>query len=327
MTVKNAVLCWLLILESTLCLAADSSQKWEVSRSWSSYVEFLKANETRIVSLTNLDLILNKGEVLGLKVSESPLADWSAVGNVLTNVVCLRITTSAVDLSSAFFSAITNYPKLQYLHLECRQTVAIPPDISSLTNLVHLRYLGIDGPSATNIDRRIYRITTLKELFLVVGSVSLPDGITHLANLTRLEIHGRRANPVRSLPADLLKCMVQRLVLANVLGVERLLPALPPNLVELNVLNCQMHAVPNGWFSDRKLQILDLTHNELNRFPEGLLAIRSLKFLGLDLNNIAVVPALKIPKDRNLTISLISNPIRHFSSQNDILVSRGVIEK
>jgi hypothetical protein len=293
MTVSKAVFVCCLVLENALAFAGDGDRKWQALTSWSSYIEFAKTSEARIANFTNANF-LDRRQILGLEITDEAPASWSSLGDVLTNVVCLRVATSTADLSTTFLSAVTNYPRLQYVHLECRHALAIPPSISLLTNLVHLRYLGIDAPSATNVDSQIYRITTLKELLLVVGAANIPDGITQLPDLTRLEIHGRRANPVRSLPADLPKCMVQRLIFANVLGIERLLPALPPGLVELNVLNCRMGAIPNGWYDHRKLQVIDLSHNELAQFPDRLLAIPSLKLLGLDLNNITVVPPLSI---------------------------------
>jgi len=317
---------WLLLFGRAWVSAADFASNWDALASRSIFLEFVATNQDSIVNLTNVDSV-DRAEIRGLEVSDAPLADWSTLGQRLTNVVCLRVTSSAADLSTAFFSAITNYPRLEYLHLQCRQTPTVSPHVNLLTNLLHLRYLGIDAPSATSIDSGIYQIGTLKELFLVVGAARLPDGIARLHKLTRMEIHGRRATPVRSLPADLPKSAIRQLEIANIPGVEKLLPVLPPDLVELSVLKCQLRAIPNAWLENHELQLVDFSNNALTNFPIGLLSIPSLKLVGLDLNNITNVPSLKLADDRQLKITLIANPIRHFASDNQPLVERGVIEK
>jgi hypothetical protein len=159
----NKVFLWILFLESALTLcAADSGEKWSRSRSRSSFVGFVTTNEARIVSLKNVPSV-HSGEVLGLDVTDNGLADWSTLGKVLTNLVCLRVTTTGSNLPAAFFVAITNYPSLQFVHLHCRQVYEIPSEVSLLTNLVRLRYLGIDAPSATNIDRHLYHMWAAAE--------------------------------------------------------------------------------------------------------------------------------------------------------------------
>ncbi len=325
MRVRVAVLVWLL-LGRAWTFAADIVPDWDSLASRNLYLEFVDTNQGRIVNLTNIDS-LDRAEIRGLEVSNAPLTDWSALGLKLTNVVCLRVTSSATELPVAFFSAVTNFSRLEYFHLQCRQTLTIPSHVNLLTNLLHLRYLGIDAPTATSIDGGIYQMRSLKELFLVVGAVNLPDGIARLPELARLEIHGRRANPVRSLPADLPKSAIRRLEIANIPGVEKLLPGLPPDLVDLSVLRCQLRAIPNAWLKNQKLQLIDLSNNALTSFPTGLLSIQSLKLVGLDLNNITNVPPLRLADDRQLKITLTANPIRHFASENEPLVQRGVIEK
>lgn len=323
---RGSIVVLILLLRCASTFAADVVPDWDALASRNIYLEFADKNQARIVNLTNVDS-LGRSDILGLEVPDAPLADWSMLGPKLTNVVCLRVTSSATDLPVDFFSAITNYPRLEYLHLQCRKALAIPPQVSLLTNLHHLRYLGVDAPAATNFDGGIYQIETLAELFLVVGAVDLPDGIARLSRLKSLEIHGRRANPVGRLPTDLRGCAIRRLEVANVPGVEKLLPILPADLVELSVLKCQLRAIPNAWLEEQKLQVIDLSNNELAHFPKGLLGIASLKLISLDLNNITNVPALSIVDARQLKITMTANPIRHFAPENESLLQRGVIEK
>lgn len=325
MKVRVAVLVWLL-LGRAWTFAAEIVPDWDSLASRNKYLEFVDTNQGRIVNVTNVDSV-DGAEIRGLEVSDAPIADWSTLGLRLTNAICLRITSSATDLPVAFFSAITNFSRLEYLHLQCRQALTIPSHVNLLTNLLHLRYLGIDAPTATHIEGGIYQMGSLKELFLVAGAVNLPNGIARLPKLARLEIHGRRVNPVQSLPADLPKSAIRRLEIANIPGIEKLLPTLPPDLVELSVLKCQLRAIPNAWFQNQKLQLIDLSNNALTSFPTGLFNIPSLKLVCLDLNDITNVPPLKLTDDRQLKITLTANPIRHFASENEPLIQRGVIEK
>jgi len=314
------------VLEGAWTLAADIVPDWDSLAARNSYVEFVDRNQRWIVNLTNMDS-LDRAGIRGLEVSDAELVDWSTLGLKLTNVVCLRVTSSSTNLAVALFSAITNFSRLEYLHLQCRQALTIPSSVNVLTNLLQLRYLGIDAPATVRIDSGIYQIRSLRELFLVVGSVDLPDGIARLAELKRLEIHGRHANPVRSLPADLAKSAIEELEIANIPGVEKLIPGLPPDLVHLRVIKCQLRDVPNAWLKNRRLKVVDLSNNELADFPTGLLSIPSLKLVCLDLNAIMNVPPLSIGDDRQLKITLTANPIQGCASENEPLVQRGVIEK
>lgn len=315
-----------IVAGSGWALAADELPAWDKLAPGNSFAEFVTQNKASIVNLSNIDS-LDRAEIRGLEVSNAPLTDWSTLGLKLTNVVCLRVTSSATDLPVAFFSAIMNFSRLEYLHLQCRQTLTIPSHVNLLTNLLHLRYLGIDAPAATYFDRGVYRIETLGELFVVAGAVSLPDGIARLSGLENLVIYGRRAKPIKGLPADLPKSMLRRLEFGNVLGIGDFLPSLPPNLAEFRALRCQLQTIPEPWLKGRKLEVVDLSNNRLARFPIGLLDIPSLKLIGLDLNSITNVPPLNVAGDRQLKVSLIGNPIQHFAPENNPLVERGVIEK
>jgi len=306
--------------------ASERPDKWQELESWNSYVLFSTTNKSSIVDFTNIES-LNAEEILGFRISTGTSANWSEIGRKFTNVVWLKVETASYDLSPAFFSAITNYPNLQYLDLDIRHALAIPRAVSLLTNAVHLSYLGMNAPSVTNIDNGIFDIATLSEVSVRIGTASIPDGIRRLPKLSRLEIIGARPNPVRSLSEDLSRSTVRRLILANVLGVEEMFPTLPPELIELQVLNCRMQAIPDAWYGLVKLEVADFNHNELTKFPARLLRIPSLRLLGLDLNNIRVIPPVQVADGRDLNISLIANPIRDFAPEDEALVRRGVIAK
>ena len=218
-----------------LGFAAESLSDGDKLAAGNSFVDFVAQNKASIVNLTNANA-LDRSQIRGLEVTDAQPAVWSIHALELTNVLSLRIATSATDLPEDFFAAIANYPRLEYLHLQCRKALTIPPQVNLLTNLVHLRYLGIDAPAATNFDSGVYRLETLRELFIIVGAVSIPDGIARLSGLENLVIYGKRAKRLKGLPGDLPKSKLRRLEFGNFPGIEDFLPFLPPDLTEFRAL-------------------------------------------------------------------------------------------
>jgi hypothetical protein len=309
------------------CLfAAEELSNWDQLPSGNRFVEFIVKNRPFVVNLTNVDSI-NPLQVLGLEVTDASPTEWATLGAKLKNVRSLKVTTSATDLTAQFFLSLTNYPRLEYLHLKCQKALAIPPQVSFLSNLPHLRYLGLDAPAAVHIDDGIYRSSTLEELYLVVGAVKIPNGIARLSNLENLVINGKRTLPIKKMPADLQHSRISRLEFAIVPEIGEMLTSLPTNLVEFRVVRCGLKSVPKTWLAHSKMMAINLNGNQLTEFPVDLLSIPSLNLVGLELNNITNVPPLKVAVDRKLKISLIANPIRYFAPENEPLVERGVIER
>jgi len=324
MSTRHIVVLSLLLYGTSGC-AGDSAVDWETVASPSPYVEFVLKNRSGIVDLLKVRS-REKSSIVGLRVTDADVAEWARLAKELTNVLCLRVTWSAAHFPKGFFETIAQYHRLEFLHLQCRNVRAIPSRISVLTNL-HLRYLCLDAPSASTLSREFYGIRTLQELMCVAGAVTVPDGISNLPELKRVTIHGKRGSPLRALPADLPKCAIRHLEIANVPGVETLLPGLPLSLAELRVLKCRMRAVPRAWLKAEGLQAVDLGNNEFAEFPVELLSMPSLELLGLDLNRIRAVPPITVAADRQLKISLTANPIADFPAENTPLVERGIIVK
>lgn len=291
-----------------------------------SFAEFVDTHKNSIVDPSNA-ILLDDSQILGLAITDASRDDWRKLAQRLTNVVCLRIQTSKADLSESLFAALTNFTRLEYLHLQCRNAVAITDRISLLTNLVHLRYLGIIAPSATNIDRSIYQNTQLKELCLSVGAIRLPNGIARLRELEYLQIFGKKLTPIRDLPTDFSQLLIHRLAFGGVTSLEKMLPSLPEQLVRLAANNCQMASIPPAWFNAPKLEIVNLSGNQLVQFPMGLLSLPSVRIIDLGLNNITNVPPIEVSADRTVKVNLVGNPIQHFASEDKPLVERGVVIK
>lgn len=290
------------------------------------WIDFCIKNESNIVSYKQGNRQIPP-ETKGLELNYDQLIKLKLWKYDLTNLLYLRITSEAVDPLPVIVSPITNFPKLEYLHLQIRQARNVGNSISVFTNLTNLKYLGIDAPLTTNIDVSIYRLKTLKELMLRAYKARIPDGIADLTNLKKLTMYGDRSIECEQLPADLKTSGVESLELMGISCIENSLPNLPRNLIELYVVGCRLKHIPRAWLKHDKLQIMNANMNILTRFPAEITEIPSLRIIGLDLNKITNVPPIEISEKRNIKIFLNANPIVHFAPENKILVERGVIIK
>jgi Leucine-rich repeat (LRR) protein len=325
MGVRIAILSILIEFTRTLVLAGESLPDWDILQSRNSCFEFLQTNHERIANLTNISSMGNS-RIVGLVVNEPTTVDWGSRGRQLTNVVCLRIKTAATELPLALFSEIASYQQLEYLHLQCREATTVPSSLNLLTNLHHLRYLGIEAQAATNFNGEIYGIGTLKELFLSVGPAKLPDGIAKLRELRKVTIHRLGSKSTAILPVDISTSPIKYLEIGNVPDLEKMLPILPPDLTELIAIRCKLERIPDAWLKASNLEVVNLADNRLDRFPIELLALPNLKLLGLDGNSITNIPHIQIAGSRKIKISFIDNPIKDSAPENEPLERHGVIE-
>ncbi|HWQ92976.1 MAG TPA: hypothetical protein VN673_14965 [Clostridia bacterium] len=307
-------------------VAIANAQVGGTNADYTDWTDFCIRHERDIVSGQSVDA-RSATEIKGLEIDDASFDKCGRWGRNLTNVVYLRITSNLTNPLPGVVSAATNFPKLEYLHLQIRRACSIAHPVSLLTNLSNLRYLGIDAPKAALVDSSIYKLTPLTELMLRLDRANIPDGIAHLKHLKKVRLFGRRTMEFGKLPADLRMSRVEYLELMNIPNVEERLPSLPPGLLELVAVGCQIKTIPEAWLQCESLESLDLNMNHITSFPMELTKLPSLAFIGLDLNNITNVPHLKLADDRQLKITLTANPIRHFAPENEPLVQRGVIEK
>src|SRR5262249_42464983 len=101
---------------------------------WLDWVSFCSSNQSAIVTEGNL-----KGkspqDVKGLEIHDTLLPKCVEWGQSFSNLIDLRITSERSDPVFELISAATNFPKLQYLHLEIREAKQISSSIVLLTNL------------------------------------------------------------------------------------------------------------------------------------------------------------------------------------------------
>lgn len=314
-----------IIMDASRLRAATLEFPSGASQTRNSYTEFISANRSHIVPVGEIGS-LKPSEIYGLEISASSAADWRTLARELTNVVWLKFTDDSVIPTIDTFRAITNYHGLRYLQIQCRMAEAPPGEMSFLETLNRLRYLGIDMPKATNLPPSLYAATNLEELFLITGSVRLPDGIARLHGLQRLRIWGRRQNPILRLPRDISTLGVKTLELASVVNLDSSLPSLPSECVELRAIKCELTSVPKAWAFASKLELLDLSFNRIADFPTNLLAMPSLKWVALDANAMSSIPALIIPPESNLKITVFGNPIQSIAPESQHLLKHGVIQ-
>ena len=315
-----------------ICVAAVWSAIWhgfaaeqDPHRKWLDWITFCIENEDKIVGESFLTNVAPEG-IRGLRLTDKSAEKCVELGATFSNVISLHIKSEKQDSLETMMLAATNFPKLEYLHFEARLSRHIP-SADILTNLIELHYLGFDAPLATNIDSSIYSFTPLKEIMLRVGGANLPNGISRLTNLTKMEVYGKRTVLTGRLPTDFTNSTLEDFEAMNVSDVDEWLPILPTNLQKLSLPGCRFATIPSAWLKDAKLEVLDLDNTSLTRFPSELLDLPSLKVLDLHLNQINNVPAINLPKGSKLRIDLQDNPIKSMAPENKVLIKRGNIAK
>jgi len=311
---------------SVLILIASTSKSRGQDTVWLNWISFCSSNESAIATENNLGR-QSVQNIKGLEISDKSLDSCATWGRSFSNVVELRITSEMIDPLSKLILAATNFPNLKYLHLEMREACQVSRAINLLTNMTNLGYLGLDAPKATNVDVSIYELSQLKELSVRIWGVSLPQGISRLGKLQRMEIFGNRRTTSPALPRDFADSPMRYLEVMNVSGADEWLPNLPKDLVELHLPSSRLKVIPRTWITHNKLEILDLNNVRLGRFPSEALEIPSLKVLDLSLNNITTVPPIKLQSAKTLKINLWGNEIQHMAPENKDLISKGQIEQ
>ena len=292
---------------------------------WLDWISFCSSNENAIVTVDNLDR-KSPEDIKGIEISDASLEKCAAWGHSLSNVVDLRITSERSDPVPIVVIAATNFTKLRYLHLDIRNAHHISSSICLLTNLPYLGYLGLDAPNATNVSGAVFELSHLKELMVRLWNAPLPQGISRLGELRRMEVYGDRKTQAPALPQDFDKSPLEFLEVMNVSGVDEWLPRLPNDLVELDLPGCRLRSLPRAWIVHQKLQTLNLNNNRIGKFPPETLQIPNLRVLNLSLNDITNVPPIKLPQGKMMKIYLWGNPIRYVAPENKVLIELGNIE-
>ncbi len=287
---------------------------------WVDFVSFASGIERYIGTDEDADR-RSPADVRGLEITEKSVEKFAVWGRSFTNIELLRIESDGNDPLPELISAATNFPRLRYLHLITRKACEVP-SMDPLTNLVNLGYLGLDVPMTTNIDSSIYDLSGLRELRLGLRTVDMPRGISRLRHLVRVEIMGSRRVKAGTLPEDFTVSTIEYLEIMNIAGVERVLPELPPEVADLEVMGCGLKSFPSTWLRNRKLQKIEISSNRFTRFPSELPALPLLSELGLNMNDITNVPPIELGKGRRLEVWLLGNPVQHVARENDAQFKR-----
>ena len=287
--------------------------------------DFSVANANKIVSLA-ADASKLSPDTLGVEVDEVDLMRWKPLSSQLTNIVYMLVKTDSTQVSESLLQSIIRFKRLEFLHLQCRNAREISAGIASLTNVHNLRYLGIQAPSATRIDRAIYCSSNVEELWLYLTKIDLPSGVSQMSHLDGLEVWSRRTNSVQAFPPDLMASKIKYLGVFNVSNVDLLLPVLPPDLRQFDAMGCTLKSLPARWLNHTNLHFLRLDHDHITVFPADLSRLPALRLLSLDLNDISIVPPLQT-QNTNLCISLVDNPLRRIAPVSERLIDQYSIQK
>jgi Leucine-rich repeat (LRR) protein len=273
---------WLLLLVFISGIrACDAQNDSDVLKSRGRQdVVFLVEHTKEIFDIDDISRA-NPSGVMGLMTTEMDSSRWLILGKTLTNLTYLRVKVLTNTLAPDLFAKIAAFQGLRFLHLKCEEAHEVPPDILLLTNLPRLQNLVLNVPKVTNLNSSIYGIETLEELVLK-AQCDLPDGISRLKRLRVLVCLGKLTNPERRFSLDLRQSSIEHLEILNMPGLNKSLSDLPPGLLELSVVGCELREVPRKWLEMPKLQYLCLNKNGIQQFPNDLSKLPSLTLLQME---------------------------------------------
>ena len=162
-------------------------------------------------------------------------------------------------------------PALQVLDIYDNQfTGSIPETIAALPNLAQL-VIGANrfsGPIPDAIGESMTQLSVLNIEDCMLDGAPIPDSLSNLGNLTILRL-GNNAN-VDS--ADIPAFVFQDF----------------PNLQELRLPGLKLTGdlTNQTWANLRRLRIVDLSNNDFEGFPDGIVVCRNLEELNLSENNL-----------------------------------------
>jgi Leucine-rich repeat (LRR) protein len=179
-----------------------------------------------------------------------------------------RIKLEVLELNSLNIEMIPSevwmMTKLRHLSLYDNKLSFIPSELSCLSNLTHLN---LSSNQITHLSNQINKLTQLQYLNLSCNRLTeFPDDISSLLHLSGLWIYNNKLNQFPS--------------------------QLPPNLVRLNLNWNLITSIPSTiLFSLTRLEILDLSNNQITILPTQIGLLTSLQELCLNNNKLSFIPS------------------------------------
>ncbi len=254
--------------------------------------------------ITELDLSFTSNDTFGWKVLKN-LSKFLSVLNHLK-----RLDLRSIKLGK-FPESIFSLNFLKYLDLSHNSINKLPEAIHSLKSL---EYLNLEYNNLIMIPDSIDSLMNLKELNLKHNKLtSLPSSFGKLTSLKILNLHGNQLNILPPTLEDLYSLEKLNLGLNNLkrvpkwiknlsslkklnLGgnkalskIDQWIDFLPP-LIELNLYDDDIKALPDSIGLLVSLEVLIIPNNHLTILPESFKNLISLKKLDLSWNNITDLP-------------------------------------
>ncbi|MFX1571576.1 MAG: leucine-rich repeat domain-containing protein [Promethearchaeota archaeon] len=264
---------------------------------------------------------LTKLELRGNRLGNLPNSIFS-----LPFLKFLDMSHNNLEKLSDRFDALKS---LEYLNLRYNNLTEIPNSVGSLENLktldlkhnrlttlpisfgdlISLESLNLHGNQFTTIPSIIEKLTSLKKLKVGLNHLkNVPEWIKNLRSLKKLGLGGNK---------DLSKA-------------EEWICFLP-SILELNLYNNNIKALPESIGSLESLEVLILHNNHLTTLPESFGKLISLKKLDLSWNNITNLPewisSLSSLEELNLRGNKLSNLPESITSLHSLKVLNITLNK
>jgi Leucine-rich repeat (LRR) protein len=322
MTSSSRVIVFSVLLIALDCACVRAGETPKGADDWLPMPQFYALIKSNICDLDTA-AARPRGDVLGLNLSDASPDAWCQYAKWHTNIIYLRVESGSDTIPTDVLENCQCFPHLRYLYLRMPKAGNVPAAIALLTNVITLEYLTVQAKKATNVSRQLYAPSSIKGLELYLGAVCLPDGISILTKLRRLDL---LLTPVECLPSDLPESRLLEFSISRAKGIDKLLPRLPPELVSLDAIGCGLKAIPDDWLHQSNLSRINLNDNRIAVMPSNLTGLPALKEFFIEDNAITKLPALHLPAADDLKLRLFGNPLKEVDKSNAALVRRGVLQ-
>ena len=256
-------------------------------------------------NLRELQVSYNKISVLpfsigNLKKLEVFIADYNPIASIPESMYQLS-NLKRVSLQKTL---INNLPEI-YRQIKEIKTLSL----KGITNLPDWFFEWLENSAIESLNsdsRRIKRDEQGKIIGLKLSYIQLniPNTISVLTDLKRLEIEGMKLNKVPVGIFELRNLEVLKLSNQKIAKIPANIKKLT-KLKELRLAQLQLEELPDIFEHLPELMILDVGHNNLHRLPNSIRFLKKLKYLNISGTNIVKLPdwMATLPSLKNLRLT------------------------
>lgn len=255
-----------LISELNLSFTSEKASGWKVLKNLSIFIsalnqlEKLELRSNQIGRFPNSILSLNS-----LKYLDFSHNNINKLPDRIHALKSLEYLNLRYNSLTEIPNSIGSLPKLKILDLKHNKLTTLP---TSIGNLPCLEVLNLHGNQLNILPSALENLSSLKKLKLGLNNLqAVPEWVKNLHNLKKLGLGGNK-------------------YLSN---FQEWIDFLPP-LVELNLYDIDIKALPDSIGTLNSLEVLKLPNNQLTKLPKSFMKLSNLKILDLSWNDITSLP-------------------------------------